>query len=78
MEQQVQNVSKTYADLRDVVLQLAAELKSRTSEAAAKAYNTDLARQALDEMIELIVDAAKEIHDRYAHSKSGELLPLRS
>ena len=59
-------------DLRDVVLELAEELESRTSAAASKAYETELARDALDKMIELIVDAAMEISRRYAHSKPGE------
>ena len=59
-------------DLRDVVLELAEELKSATSGTAARAYETEPAREALDKMIELIIDAAMEISRRYAHSKTGE------
>ena len=60
-----------FTDLRDVVLELAEELESRTSGAAMKAHETEMAKDALNKMIELTVDAAVEISRRYAHSKSG-------
>ena len=68
----MQGISKAFTELRDVVLELAEELRLATSGAAVRAYETDMAREALDKMIELIVDAAMEISRRYSRSKTGE------
>lgn len=59
-------------DLRDVILSLVEELASATSGIFVKAFETQPAREALDKMIELIVDAAMEISRRYGHSKPGK------
>ena len=68
----MEGIPKPFTDLRDVVLELVEELESRTTGAADKVYETDLARDALDKMIVLIIDAAMEILRRYAHSKPGK------
>ena len=68
----MQGISKAFMDLRDVVLDLTEELRSATSDAAVRAYETDMAKEALDKMIELVVDAATEISRRYSRSKPGE------
>ena len=47
----MQGISQAFTELRDVVLELAEELRSATSGAAVKAYETDMARDALDKMI---------------------------
>ena len=72
----MEGVPKAFMDLRDVVLELVEELESRTTGAAIKVYETELARHALDKMIELIIDAAMEISRRYAHSKLGVCMPF--
>ena len=69
--QQIQGIPKAFMALRNVVLELVEELRSATTGAAVQAYETKPARDALDKLIHLIVDAAMEISRRYSHSKPG-------
>ena len=63
-------------DLRDVVLELVDELRLKTTDAAAAVYKAAPVREALNKLIEMIIDAAMEISHRYAHSGTGELLNI--
>ena len=57
-------------DLRGLVLELVKELDSVRE--AGKHFDCQLARQALDELIEMTARAARKIAEYYKRSKFGE------
>ena len=57
-----------------MVLELVDELESAAE--SGKHFETSLARRALDELIDLVVQAAMEVSLCYSHSKLSELSRL--
>ena len=57
-----------------MVLELVDGLKSAIE--SGKHFETNLAQKALDELVELVIQAAMEVSLCYSHSKLGELSRL--
>ena len=74
MEQRIENIPKTHRGLRNLVLDLVKELHSANE--ARKHFDTKVARDALDDLIELVIETSTEISRFYSRSKIGMCRPL--
>ena len=68
--QRVEGISNAYTSLRDVVLELTGELCA--AQEAGKHFESRPARQALDELIKLVIRACIKISECYSQSRVGE------
>ena len=68
--QQLEGIPKSYRSLRDMVLDLMKELDQVREE--RKHFDTKVARKALDDLIWLIVEIAKEVSQYYSRHKAGK------
>ena len=73
--QSVEGVPKSYAALRDVVLQLADELEFARE--ASKRFDCASAQNAINGLIDLVIQAASEISRCYGRRKFGESFIFR-
>ena len=56
--------------MRDAVIELVETL--RTSQDAGEHFDSKLARQALDELIELVIQVCVKISEHFSRSKAGK------
>lgn len=71
-KKRVEGMSKSYMNLRNMVLNLIKEIRSVCE--ARKQFDSKTARLALEELIELITKVAMEIAHCYSHTKIGQSL----
>lgn len=70
LQQRIEKIPKAYMSLRDTVLDLVDELRS--AQEAGRHYDSQIAGQALDELIELVIQASMKISTCFSRPKLGK------
>ena len=73
--QKVEGVPDSYMALRGVILDLVKELEGARE--AGKHFKADFAQKVLDELLELVIEAAMETSRCYSHGKIGAFFSFR-